>query len=110
METKTVLILAEEVDFCMLLCSYLSKKQVNCYYTDDVNEALNFIDVSRPQMIVAEFFQPAMESTIYGKIASIPDYQPNVHIISASSNSPKESSIQEYIDKIIKGIRDWLNK
>lgn len=83
---KKVLIIDDEVDFCLLLKDYLTKK--NCFVTDvsRFSDGLNLIELLEPDVIIVD-----ANSSDYSKnglqniINSIENYAPHLFLINGNS-------------------------
>jgi DNA-binding NtrC family response regulator len=86
MHKKKALILDNELDFCHLLCFYLSKKQIDCFYSHDVMDALKLIQLKRPELIFADQnILRDIEDLLHDVINSIPNYDPEVKVYKPNS-------------------------
>ena len=105
MEKNKALIIDKETDFCILMGHYLSRKDIDTYYTDTIDEGLEIIECKRPDIIIADKNFPGVKNSLHFIIDATNDYDPNVFLI--DSRSPRKDGIRmDLIDEIIKGIKD----
>ncbi|MCW3110859.1 MAG: response regulator [Segetibacter sp.] len=116
MEGKEVLIIDDEIDFCLLMQSYLRKKNCTVNYALNITDGLEFIELKRPEIIIADTnVTRYLEDILNNKISSIDNYAPSVFLINANSPSgasPQndEGTLSDKIKKWIQSIRDRFNK
>lgn len=105
MEKKKALIIDKEIDFCLLMGHYLSRKDIDTYYTDTIDEGLEIIEFKRPDIIIGDKNLMGLENSLHFIIDATNDYDPNVFLIDSKSPS-KKGSRMDLIDEIIKWIKD----
>lgn len=122
MEGKKVLIIDDEIDFCLLMQYYLRKKNCTVDYAINIAVGLDLIELKRPEIIIADpDLTPNMEETLNNKIRSIGNYAPSIFLINANSPSrayllddevgppDDEGTLLDEIKKWIRSIRDKFN-
>jgi len=105
MEKKKALIIDKERDFCLLMTHYLSRKNINSYYTDTIDEGLKIIELKRPNIIIADKNILGLENSLNFIIDTTDDYDPTV-FFNYRNGYGKEGSRTALIEEIIKWIRD----
>ena len=81
-QKKTTLIISADSDFSRLLYFYLSKKNVDCFYSQNVEEALELVERKRPEIIIGDLaVHSELETLLHKVIDSTTDYDPDVYIV-----------------------------
>jgi DNA-binding response OmpR family regulator len=94
MENRKVLVIDTEIQFCLLLCEYFSRKGFECYYVQDLTHAVAGVESKRPELIVADkHFHQNLESSLHNIIDSSDDYDPDVFLY--NSNNSTESILDD---------------
>ncbi len=88
MVKKDVLIIDDEIDFCVLMKHYLTQKHFDVYYCHDLNEGLNIIEMRRPaQIILGTNLAYNCEETLQSKVHAIENYSPKIFWTDANNRS-----------------------
>ena len=98
-EKKKVLIIDDEVDLCLLLKTYLNRRNYEVYYSHTLKEGLNQFKLVHPDILFLDNNLP--DGTGWEKAASLMEQCPGlqVHLISAyQPNTP---------EKITSGFKVW---
>jgi len=90
MEKKKALIIDKERDFCLLMTHYLSRKNIDSYYTDTIDEGLKIIESKRPNIIIADKNILGLENSLNFVIDTTNDYDPTVFFTYLNSTQKKE--------------------
>lgn len=85
---KTVLIIDDEIDFCLLMQFYLSKKNCEVTYCNELQEGLKNIELLRPDIIIADaHMSDDAQEKIETKLKQIEGLSPNLFLLKASKNN-----------------------
>jgi hypothetical protein len=91
------------------MCHYLSKRnpEVTVLYALNVLEALETIELQRPDIIYAQKDGSGhLEDSLHNIINSTNDYDPDVFLYGTSSR--KEGSTMDQLNKIMERLKDKL--
>ena len=105
---KVVFIIDDEPDFCSLMEFYLSKKGCKVYCFEELNEAIEQLEVIRPDVIFEDKY-PVMsyQEFVSNHIDLIRDYKPKKSII--QTDEPVDAgSFMEGLKRIMQKIKDLL--
>ena len=105
MEKRIALIIDKEIEFCMLVGTYLSRKNIDAYYTETIAEGLEIIELKRPDIIIADKALQDIANSLHTIIDATSNYDPDVFLVDFSSFR-KEGSIMDEINKLIKRTKD----
>ncbi len=83
---KKVLIIDDEVDFCLLMQFYLSKKNCEVTFSHTLKDGLGFIRSKKPDIVILDNNLP--DGFGWPAAKSILDAAPKVHLFLISANKP----------------------
>jgi DNA-binding NtrC family response regulator len=98
-ERKKVLIIDYEVGFCMLMKSYLLRKNFNVSTSYSPRDAMAKVEIEKPEVIIANRnFYPNFEKHLNEKIESIPGYSPSI-FFESSNVADREGAVIYTLNK-----------
>lgn len=104
---QKVLLISDEIDFCLLMKYYFTRKNVACQYCSNLRTALRIIELERPDTIyVDEFLEPNIQTHLRNEISLIPGFEPSINLIPGSKPASGDWSLMIDIDKLVKYIKD----
>jgi DNA-binding response OmpR family regulator len=86
MDKKKVLIIDDEVDFCLLMQFYLSKKNCEVSISHTLQDGLGLLKNSEPDIIILDNNLP--DGLGWPAAKNILDAVPDVHLFLISANKP----------------------
>jgi len=86
MDKKKVLIIDDEVDFCLLMQFYLSKKNCEVSISHTLHDGLGLVHNSTPDIVILDNNLP--DGLGWPAAKNIFDAVPNVHLFLISANKP----------------------
>lgn len=112
MKKKRVLIIDDEVDFCMLMKYDLTQKNFNVNYVHRFSDGIELIELLRPDVIyVSTNITDYQQSTVENKIALQENYTPELFFIKVRSGQNKTrqgtllDELQDFFDFIKRKIK-----
>ena len=96
MDKRSVLIIDKDIELCLILANYLSRKNIDAYYTDSITEGLEIIEVKRPFVIVVDKYLKNLEESLHTAIDATSDYDPDVFLLDSRFSTSK--SIMDIIN------------
>lgn len=88
MDRKKVLIIDDEVDFCLLMQFYLSKKNCDVSISHTLHEGLGLIENKSPDIVILDNNLP--DGLGWRAAKGILASMPNVHLFLISANKPSQ--------------------
>ena len=113
MKTKAVLILDDEIDFCLLMTYYLSKKNFTVYHAQTLSAGLEIIETKQPGLIITDKnLSSNFEDALHTAIRAMADtYNPEVWLVgskrppsSISELPTEEGDLGDEIKRLVKWI------
>ena len=86
MDKKKVLIIDDEVDFCLLMQSYLSKKNCDVSISHTLHDGLGFVHNNIPDIVILDNNLP--DGLGWPAAKNILEAAPGVHLFLISANKP----------------------
>lgn len=86
MEKKKVLIIDDEVDFCLLMQFYLTKKNCEVSISHTLHDGLAIFTASNPDIVILDNNLP--DGLGWPAAENIMEAQPGVHLFLISANKP----------------------
>lgn len=86
MVKKKVLIIDDEVDFCLLMQFYLSKKNCDVQISHTLRDGLGFVENGNPDIVILDNNLP--DGLGWPAAKDILDVVPDVHLFLISANKP----------------------
>ena len=86
MDKKKVLIIDDEVDFCLLMQFYLSKKNCDVSISHTLHDGLGLVHNSAPDIVILDNNLP--DGLGWPAAKNILDAAPDVHLFLISANKP----------------------
>jgi len=104
MDKKKVLIIDDEVDFCLLMQFYLSKKNCDVSISHTLHDGLGLVQHKHPDIVILDNNLP--DGLGWPAAKNILDAAPGVHLFLISANKPNnrpeiESSTFHVVEKPI---------
>lgn len=79
MQKKKVLIISEDIDFCVVMQFYFSKRQMNVACVQMLQEGLAIVELERPEVILLEDGRDKKSRLVLeDTIRTMSDYQPEI--------------------------------
>ena len=94
MDRKKVLIIDDEVDFCLLMQFYLSKKNCDVSISHTLKEGLGIIENNHPDVIILDNNLP--DGLGWPAAKSIMENSPAAHLFLISANKPSFKNYPEF--------------
>jgi DNA-binding response OmpR family regulator len=86
MDKKKVLIIDDEVDFCLLMQFYLSKKNCEVSISHTLQDGLGLVQNNEPDIVILDNNLP--DGLGWPQAKNILDAVPDVHLFLISANKP----------------------
>jgi DNA-binding response OmpR family regulator len=86
MDKKKVLIIDDEVDFCLLMQFYLSKKNCDVSISHTLHDGLGLVQNNNPDIVILDNNLP--DGLGWPAAKNILDAAPDVHLFLISANKP----------------------
>ncbi|HEX8357878.1 MAG TPA: response regulator [Segetibacter sp.] len=90
MDRKKVLIIDDEVDFCLLMQFYLSKKNCDVSISHTLHDGLGLVHDKAPDIVILDNNLP--DGLGWPAAKNILDAAPGVHLFLISANKPSVNS------------------
>lgn len=89
MNKKKVVIIDDEVDFCLLMQFYLTKKNCEVQISHTLRDGLGFIEDIRPDIVILDNNLP--DGLGWPAAKNILNVQPDIHLFLISANIAKSN-------------------